>query len=96
MRTRLFLRTAEFLWQEGHTAHATKERAWKKTMKMVNVYADFAENFLALSVIKGHNWKMNVLPELSTLFVRSTDAGWKSPAGRNFHFLVKISLKHSM
>ncbi|GHT40397.1 proline--tRNA ligase [Bacteroidia bacterium] len=53
MRTRLFLRTAEFLWQEGHTAHATKEEAEAETRKMLNVYADFAENFLALPVIKG-------------------------------------------
>lgn len=53
MRTRLFLRTAEFLWQEGHTAHATKEEALDETMKMLNVYADFAENVLAVPVIKG-------------------------------------------
>jgi len=53
MRTRLFLRTAEFLWQEGHTAHATAEEAMEETMKMVHVYADFAENFLALPVIIG-------------------------------------------
>lgn len=53
MRTRLFLRTAEFLWQEGHTAHATKEEAIEETEKMINVYADFAENFMAMPVIKG-------------------------------------------
>jgi prolyl-tRNA synthetase len=53
MRTRLFLRTAEFLWQEGHTAHATQEEAIIETNKMVNVYADFAENYMALPVIKG-------------------------------------------
>jgi len=53
MRTRLFLRTAEFLWQEGHTAHATKEEALEETEKMVNVYATFAEEFMALPVIKG-------------------------------------------
>ncbi|WP_299576826.1 proline--tRNA ligase [uncultured Sunxiuqinia sp.] len=53
MRTRLFLRTAEFLWQEGHTAHATKEEALKETETMVNVYADFAEKFMAVPVIKG-------------------------------------------
>ncbi len=54
MRTRLFLRTAEFLWQEGHTAHATSDEAIAETMKMVNVYAQFAEEYLALPVIKGH------------------------------------------
>jgi prolyl-tRNA synthetase len=53
MRTRLFLRTAEFLWQEGHTAHATKEEAIEETLKMLDVYADFAENWMAMPVIKG-------------------------------------------
>jgi prolyl-tRNA synthetase len=53
MRTRLFLRTAEFLWQEGHTAHATKEEAIEETQKMINVYADFVENWMAVPVIKG-------------------------------------------
>ena len=53
MRTRMFLRTAEFLWQEGHTAHATKEEALEEAIKMLNVYADFAENFMAVPVIKG-------------------------------------------
>jgi prolyl-tRNA synthetase len=53
MRTRLFLRTSEFLWQEGHTAHATKEEALAETIQMLEVYADFAENFLGVPVIKG-------------------------------------------
>jgi len=53
MRTRLFLRTAEFLWQEGHTAHATKQEAIDETIKIINVYAEFAENFMAMPVIKG-------------------------------------------
>ena len=53
MRTRLFLRTAEFLWQEGHTAHATAEEALAEANKMLNVYADFAENFMAIPVVKG-------------------------------------------
>ena len=53
MKTRLFLRTTEFLWQEGHTAHATAEEAVEETIKMLNVYADFAENILAIPVIKG-------------------------------------------
>ena len=53
MRTRLFLRTAEFLWQEGHTAHATREEAEAEAVKMLNVYADFAEKYMALPVIKG-------------------------------------------
>jgi prolyl-tRNA synthetase len=53
MRTRLFLRTAEFLWQEGHTAHATQEEAVKEAETMLNVYADFAENWMAVPVLKG-------------------------------------------
>ena len=53
MRTRLFLRTAEFLWQEGHTAHATAEEAQDETMRMLGVYADFAEQYMAIPVIKG-------------------------------------------
>jgi prolyl-tRNA synthetase len=53
MRTRLFLRTTEFLWQEGHTAHATKDEAVKETIQMLDIYADFAENFMAMPVVKG-------------------------------------------
>ena len=53
MRTRLFLRTAEFLWQEGHTAHATGQEAVDETLQMLNIYADFVENWMALPVIKG-------------------------------------------
>ena len=53
MRTRLFLRTAEFLWQEGHTAHATREEAEEEAIKMQGVYADFAENYMAVPVIRG-------------------------------------------
>ena len=53
MRTRLFLRTTEFLWQEGHTAHATKEEAIAETEQMINVYAEFAEKYMAMPVVKG-------------------------------------------
>jgi prolyl-tRNA synthetase len=53
MRTRLFLRTAEFLWQEGHTAHATREEAVEETLKMLDVYAEFAEKHMAIPVVKG-------------------------------------------
>jgi prolyl-tRNA synthetase len=53
MRTRLFLRTAEFLWQEGHTAHATSQEAIEETERMLDVYADFAENWMAVPVIRG-------------------------------------------
>ncbi|MEA2105501.1 MAG: proline--tRNA ligase [Bacteroidota bacterium] len=54
MRTRLFLRTSEFLWQEGHTAHATKQEAMDETEQMINVYANFAKNWMAMPVIKGY------------------------------------------
>ena len=53
MRTRLFLRTAEFLWQEGHTAHSTKEEAIEETLKILDIYADFAEKWMAVPVLKG-------------------------------------------
>ncbi len=53
MRTRLFLRTAEFLWQEGHTAHATKQEAIEEAKQMINVYAEFAEKYMAMPVVKG-------------------------------------------
>src|SRR3954471_16571673 len=53
MRTRLFLRTAEFLWQEGHTAHATRQEAIEEAERMLDVYAEFVENFMAVPVIKG-------------------------------------------
>jgi prolyl-tRNA synthetase len=53
MRTRLFLRTSEFLWQEGHTAHATREEAVEETLKIINLYADFVENWMGLPVIQG-------------------------------------------
>ena len=53
MRTRLFLRTSEFLWQEGHTAHATKEEALKETKLINDLYVDFAENFMAMPVVQG-------------------------------------------
>jgi len=53
MRTRLFLRTAEFLWQEGHTAHATKEEAIEETLQMIDIYAEFAEKFMAMPVVVG-------------------------------------------
>ncbi len=53
MRTRMFLRTSEFLWQEGHTAHATREEAEQRAMQMINIYGDFAEKYMAVPVIKG-------------------------------------------
>jgi prolyl-tRNA synthetase len=62
MRTRLFLRTAEFLWQEGHTAHETAEEGREETLKMLDVYADFAENVLAIPVVKGEKTESEKFP----------------------------------
>src|SRR4051794_1572870 len=62
LRTRLFLRTAEFLWQEGHTAHETAEEAREETLRMLDVYADFAENVLAIPVIKGAKTESEKFP----------------------------------
>jgi len=88
MRTRLFLRTAEFLWQEGHTAHATKVEAMEETMKMVNVYADFAENFLALPVIKGHKSENERFAgALDTLCIEALMQDGKALQAGTSHFL---------
>ena len=62
LRTRLFLRTAEFLWQEGHTAHETAEEGREETLKMLDVYADFAENVLAIPVVKGEKTESEKFP----------------------------------
>jgi prolyl-tRNA synthetase len=62
LRTRLFLRTAEFLWQEGHTAHETEAEAREETLRMLDVYADFAEKFLAIPVIKGKKTEAEKFP----------------------------------
>lgn len=62
MRTRLFLRTAEFLWQEGHTAHATAEEAKEETLRMLDVYADFAQDVLAVPVVKGRKTEAEKFP----------------------------------
>jgi len=62
LRTRLFLRTTEFLWQEGHTAHETKEEAMEETFKILDIYARFAEEFLAIPVIKGKKTESEKFP----------------------------------
>jgi len=68
MRTRMFLRTTEFLWQEGHTAHATKDEAVEETMRMLDVYADFAENWMAMPVIKGEKTAAERFPGADRTF----------------------------
>lgn len=88
MRTRLFLRTAEFLWQEGHTAHATAEEAKIETMKMLDVYADFAENYMAMPVIKGEKTESERFPgAVSTYCIESMMQDRKALQAGTSHFL---------
>jgi prolyl-tRNA synthetase len=88
MRTRLFLRTAEFLWQEGHTAHATKQEALDETYKMVNVYAEFAEKYMAMPVIKGHKSENERFAgALDTLSIEALMQDGKALQAGTSHFL---------
>ena len=88
MRTRLFLRTAEFLWQEGHTAHATREEAEAEAMKMINVYADFARNTLALPVVVGHKSpNERFAGALDTLCIEALMQDGKALQAGTSHFL---------
>jgi prolyl-tRNA synthetase len=92
MRTRLFLRTAEFLWQEGHTAHETEAEAIDETMKMLGVYADFSENVLALPVVKGRKTDSEKFPGAVTTYCieglmqdgKALQAGTSHHLGQNF------------
>src|SRR5438132_1175143 len=68
MRTRLFLRTAEFLWQEGHTAHETAEQAQEETLRMLDVYAAFAESILAIPVLQGKKTDSEKFPGADTTY----------------------------
>jgi prolyl-tRNA synthetase len=88
MRTRLFLRTAEFLWQEGHTAHATANEAVKETVQMLDVYADFAENFLALPVVKGRKSEGEKFPgAIDTYCIEAMMQDGKALQAGTSHFL---------
>ena len=88
MRTRLFLRTAEFLWQEGHTAHATAKEAIEETDKMINVYADFAENYMAVPVIKGvKSANERFAGALDTYCIEALMQDGKALQGGTSHFL---------
>jgi len=88
MRTRLFLRTAEFLWQEGHTAHATREEAIAETEQMLSVYADFAENWLALPVIRGRKTpNERFAGALDTLCIEALMQDGKALQAGTSHFL---------
>jgi len=92
MRTRLFLRTTEFLWQEGHTAHAKKEEAVEETLRMLNVYEDFVQNFLAVPVIKGEKTESERFPGAVNTYAleammqdrKSLQAGTSHFLGQNF------------
>lgn len=92
MRTRLFLRTAEFLWQEGHTAHETAEEGEQETLQMLDVYADFAEEFLALPVLKGRKTESEKFPGAVTTYAiealmqdrKALQAGTSHNLGQNF------------
>ena len=88
MRTRLFLRTAEFLWQEGHTVHATAEEAMAETRQMLDVYADFAENVMAVPVIKGEKTAGERFPgAVTTLSIEAMMQDYKALQAGTSHFL---------
>jgi prolyl-tRNA synthetase len=88
MRTRLFLRTTEFLWQEGHTAHATQQEAEEETVKMLNVYAHFAEKYLALPVIKGVKTETEKFAgAINTYTIETLMQDGKALQGGTSHFL---------
>ncbi len=88
MRTRLFLRTAEFLWQEGHTAHATMQEAREETMQMLEVYVKFAEEYMAMPVIKGEKTEGERFPgAVSTYCIEALMQDCKALQAGTSHFL---------
>ncbi len=88
MRTRLFLRTAEFLWQEGHTAHSTSDEAVKETLQMLDVYAEFAETFMAMPVIKGRKSEGERFPgAIDTYCIEAMMQDGKALQAGTSHFL---------
>ncbi|HEU0037193.1 MAG TPA: proline--tRNA ligase [Kofleriaceae bacterium] len=96
MRTRLFLRTAEFLWQEGHTAHATREEAEAETMKMLGVYAEFAEQWMAMPVIQGEKTAGERFPgALNTYCIEAMMQDRKALQAGTSHFLGQNFAKAS-
>ncbi|MFM8641598.1 MAG: His/Gly/Thr/Pro-type tRNA ligase C-terminal domain-containing protein, partial [Phycisphaerales bacterium] len=96
MRTRLFLRTAEFLWQEGHTAHATREEAEDETMKMLRVYADFAERWMAMPVIQGRKTEGERFPgAVETYCIEAMMQDHKALQAGTSHFLGQNFAKAS-
>ena len=96
MRTRLFLRTSEFLWQEGHTVHATEEEAMEETRTMLDVYADFSENYLAMPVIKGEKTEAERFPgAVSTYSIEAMMQDKKALQAGTSHFLGQNFAKSS-
>jgi prolyl-tRNA synthetase len=96
MRTRLFLRTTEFLWQEGHTAHATEEEAWEETRRMLDVYADFAESYMAMPVLKGEKSEGERFPgAVATLCIEAMMQDRKALQAGTSHFLGQNFAKAS-
>ena len=96
MRTRMFLRTTEFLWQEGHTAHATREDAVRETMQMLDVYADFAENYMAMPVIRGEKTAAERFPgAVSTYSIEAMMQDRKALQAGTSHFLGQNFAKAS-
>jgi prolyl-tRNA synthetase len=96
LRTRLFLRTTEFLWQEGHTAHASAEEAVAETMQMLGVYADFAENFMAMPVIKGEKTAGERFPgAVQTFCIEAMMQDRKALQAGTSHFLGQNFAKAS-
>jgi prolyl-tRNA synthetase len=101
MRTRLFLRTTEFLWQEGHTAHATPEEAEEETMKMLNVYATFAEEHMAVPVIKGRKSESEKFAGAVTTYcieammqdTKALQAGTSHNLGQNFSKAFEVTFQ---
>jgi len=88
MRTRLFLRTTEFLWQEGHTAHSTADEAMQESLQMLDVYADFAENYLAMPVVKGEKSASERFPgAVNTYCIEAMMQDKKALQAGTSHFL---------
>ncbi len=96
MRTRIFLRTSEFLWQEGHTAHATRQEAEERTRQMLDVYADFVENYLAIPVIRGRKSAAETFPgAVETLCIEAMMQDRKALQMGTSHFLGQNFAKAS-
>jgi prolyl-tRNA synthetase len=96
MRTRMFLRTTEFLWQEGHTAHATEAEAREETMRMLETYVDFVENYLAIPVIRGEKTPGEKFPgAVNTYTIETMTQDRKALQGGTSHFLGQNFAKAS-